>query len=369
MVVEASGKVKPEIIVLIKFSCIRSSVAERLGSIADVGGVNSLNNFARSWQRAANYMEVAPVRRSFAIQGDAEGDYGPQDAEHGRGHSDSLLRAALGHDYDRRKASHIAFEDESVFEDDDGASTITGGQEQYRSGSERRDSIFQIEPALASPFGGSYGATYGSLSSRVNESSIRHAGHLFMKQQAGTEEAKESEPLLVKAIDPDGDGKIINVVVGQSTLPQTVFNSTNVLVGIGILSLPLAVRYCGWLIGIPFFLASSLVTSYTAKLLAKCLDADGSLITFGDLAYVSFGSKARVATSLLFVMELMAACVALVILFADSLDALIPGWGVTEFKILCGVIIIPLIFTPLRYLSLTSVLGVISCVWSELCCA
>jgi len=63
----------------------------------------------------------------------------------------------------------------------------------------------------------------------------------------------------------------------------------------------------------------------------------------------------------------MAACVALVILFADSLDALIPGWGVTEFKILCGVIIIPLIFTPLRYLSLTSVLGVISCVWSEVC--
>jgi len=309
-------------------------------------------------------MEVAPVRRSFVIQGDHEGENIPRDAEHRRGPGDSLLRTALGHDYDRRKASHVAFEDESVFEDDDGASIITGVQERDRRGSDRRDSIFQIEPALASPFGGSYGATYGSLSSRVNESSIRHAGRLFMKQQAGTAEAKEIEPLLVKAVDPEGDGKIVNVVVGQSTLPQTIFNSTNVLVGIGILSLPLAIRYCGWLIGILFFFASSLVTSYTAKLLAKCLDADGSLITFGDLAFVSFGPKARIATSLLFVMELMAACVALVILFADSLDALIPGWGVTEFKILCGVIIIPLVFTPLRFLSLTSVLGIISCVWS-----
>lgn len=353
---------------LIKSLPHRSSVAERLGSIADVGGVNSLNNFARSWQRAAGYMEVASVRRSFAIHPDADGEYVPSDAEHARGGPrDSLLRAAIGHEHDRRKASHVPLrDDESVFDDDDGASTITGGQDRYRQPSIREESIFQIEPALASPFGGSYGATYGSLSSRINESSIRHAGRLFMKQQAASAvEGKETEPLLVKTIDPEGDGKMVNIVVGQSTLPQTVFNSTNVLVGVGILSLPLAIRYTGWLIGLLFFLASALVTSYTAKLLAKCLDADGSLITFGDLAYVSFGAKARVATSLLFVMELLAACVALVILFADSLDALVPGWGLTEFKIVCGIVIIPLIFTPLRFLSLTSVLGIISCLWSK----
>jgi len=304
-------------------------------------------------------MEVTPVRRSFAIHPDSEGDL-PSDTEQGKGQRESLLRAALGYDHNRR---HVQFDSESAVEENDDASTITGGQEHYR---QREDSIFQIEPALASPFGGSYGATYGSLSSRVNESSIRHAGRLFMKQQAaGTMEAKETEPLLVKTIDPEGDGKLVNVVVGRSTLPQTVFNSTNVLVGVGILSLPLAIRYSGWLVGLSFFLVSALVTSYTAKLLAKCLDADGSLITFGDLAYVSFGPKARVATSILFVLELLAACVALVILFADSLDALIPGWGITEFKILCGVVIIPLVFTPLRFLSLTSVLGITCCLWSK----
>jgi vesicular inhibitory amino acid transporter len=52
-------------------------------------------------------------------------------------------------------------------------------------------------------------------------------------------------------------------------------------------------------------------TSYTATLLAKCMDLDPTLITFSDIAFISFGRKARVATSILFTLELMAACVAL----------------------------------------------------------
>jgi vesicular inhibitory amino acid transporter len=120
------------------------------------------------------------------------------------------------------------------------------------------------------------------------------------------------------------------------------------------------------------FLAwSAVVTSYTAKLLAKCLDVDSSLITFADLAYVSFGNKARIAVSMLFSLELLAACVALVVLFADSMDALITGYGVFTWKIVCGVILIPLSFLPLRMLSFTSILGVMSCfsitlaVWAD----
>ncbi|KAF7846448.1 hypothetical protein BT93_L4357 [Corymbia citriodora subsp. variegata] len=191
---------------------------------------------------------------------------------------------------------------------------------------------------------------------------MRHAGRLFrqQQQQGVTEPDKEREPLLVKQIEED-DGNVINVVVGQSTLPQTIFNSVNVLIGVGLLALPLALKYSGWVIGLIFFVFAAVSTQYTAKLLAKCLDVDNSLITFADLAYVSFGPKARVATSILFSLELIATCVALVVLFADSLDALIPGLGLTEWKILCGVLLIPLAFMPLRLLSFTSILGIMSC--------
>lgn len=351
----------------------RTSVAERLGSIADAGGVNSFNNFARSWQRAAGFLEVAPIRRSFAIvsDGDAQSEYGPSDVEHAIRNRASMLRAAM--ENERRKGSHAVFDDEDGDHDseDDDASTVHGTAERVRQPSIRpsirEESIFQIEPQLASPLGGSYGAAYGSLSSRVNESSIRHAGRLFIQQQAAgiTESDKEREPLLVKQVEPE-DGKFVNIIVGQSTLPQTIFNSTNVLIGVGILALPLGIRYAGWISGMLFLFLAAVVTSYTAKLLAKCMDVDNSLITFADLAYVSYGKNARVATSILFTLELLAANVALVVLFADSLDLLVPGFGVLGWKVLCGMLLIPLNFLPLRFLSLTSILGIFSCVSSTL---
>lgn len=191
---------------------------------------------------------------------------------------------------------------------------------------------------------------------------MERAGELWRQQQAARAEG-EREPLLVKEVEQDG--KVVLVVAGQSTLPQTIFNSTNVLIGVGLLSLPMGIKYAGWLCGMVFLLFSALVTGYTARLLAKCMDVDASLITFADLAFVSYGQKARIATSVLFMLELLAACVALFVLFADTLDLLLPGVGVTEWKIICGVLMIPLNFAPLRLLSFSSVIGIFSCFSSK----
>lgn len=337
----------------------------RINALRDAGGVNSLNNFARSWQRAAGFFEITPVRPSFRIESEGEEDHFPRSGLSAGQDGRSLLRAALEHD--GRRASDNAIQEDGDQGPTEETHLLPQGVEQrlQQRRSHRDESIFSIEPSLASPFGGSYGTSYGSLSAQVNESSMRHAGRLFTEQQLKgvTEPEQAREPLLVKQIEEDGH--IVNVVVGQSTLPQTVFNSVNVLIGVGLLSLPLALRYSGWVIGMIFFLYSALATSYTAKLLAKCLDVDSSLITFADLAYVSFGNRARVAVSMLFSVELLAACVALIVLFADSLDALIPGWGVLSWKIVCGILLIPLGFLPLRLLSFTSVLGIMCCFGSK----
>jgi vesicular inhibitory amino acid transporter len=196
---------------------------------------------------------------------------------------------------------------------------------------------------------------------------MRHAAQLFSEQQLKgvIEPDKERAPLLVKTVEEDGVA--FNVVVGQSTLPQTTFNSVNVMIGVGLLSLPLAIHYSGWVVGIVFFAFSIAATQYTAKLLAKCLDVDSSLITFADLAYVSFGHSARIWVSILFTLELIAANVALVVLFADSLDDLIPGWGVNAWKAVAAVVLVPLAFLPLRLLSFTSILGIISTLGSKSC--
>lgn len=356
----------------------RSSMSMRINSIRQVGGVNSIDNFARSWQRAAGFYEIAPVRNSFRHSDAGEGDFGRESVEGTPRDPRSLLRQAFQeHERNRTGGANTGEALEEDYEDDNGhasnsksgssnSGTVRGENQpllQERLSGVHDDSIFSIEPQLASPFGGSYGSTWGSLKSNLNEPAMRHAGRLFRQQQisGSTDPDKEREPLLVKQIEEE-DGRVVTVVVGQSTLPQTIFNSVNVLIGVGLLALPLAMRYAGWIPGLIFFFFAAASTKYTAKILAKCLDVDNSLITFADLAYVSFGSKARIATSILFTLELLASCVALVVLFSDSLNALTHGsLGLTTWKIVCGIILVPLSFLPLRFLSFTSVMGILSC--------
>lgn len=334
----------------------------RINALAHVGGVNSVENFARSWQRAIGFHDIIPSAASFAV---AEGDdpYGRQhDEERGPTHHKSLLRQQLeqGATPPETQAQEggntpaEAREDSPLSPGEDGAAGSPGGHDD--------DDIFSQASYLGSPFGSSAGGTYGSLTSRLNGPSRQHAARLFREQQAtGIQDPdKDHEPLLVKRVE-GVDGKVVLAVVGQSTIYQTILNSTNVLIGVGLLSLPLGIKYAGWLVGMIFLAFSALVTGYTAKLLGKCLDLDQSLVTFADVAYISFGSRAKVIVGVLFSLELITACVALFVLFADSLDTLVPGWGVTEFKILCAIIVAPLNFVPLRFLGYSSSLGIICC--------
>ena len=333
-----------------------------------------MDRFAQSWQRAAEFFEITPARHSFRFAGE-EDETGEEfkrvDVEGGMRNQRSLLRQAL--ESDGRRAS------ENVISDDSESTETTplvgynakppaqadrtsipsqsvGHRQSYRS-----QSVFSLEPSLSSPFGGNYGTSFSSYINRLDERSTMPSDATYQDHVLPeTDDSKTTkEPLLVKQVEEDG--KVINIIVGQSTLPQTVFNSVNVLIGIGLLSLPLALKYSGWIIGLSFFIFSAIITSYTAKVLAKCLNRDVSLISFADIAYVSFGSKARIAISFLFTLELLATCVALVVLFADTLHSLVSGLSIAGWKILCGVIMIPLSFAPLRLLSFTSILGILCC--------
>ncbi|KAL2866324.1 putative transporter [Aspergillus lucknowensis] len=296
--------------------------------IRQAGGANSIDNFARSWQRAACFPEVFPRRSSFATADSDEGWY------------------PSGGDIIRPQVSPRADLNPSL--------TWPFLADNWLAGSRQRDGAGLLESSL--------GTSYGTMSSRVSESTRKHVIEFHRQQQTQTEpvDGHGGEPLLVKQVQLD-DGTQENVVVGQSTVPQTVFNSVNVLIGVGLLSLPLAMKNAGWLLGIIFLLFAAVTTAYTAKVLAKCLDVDRSLVTYADLAYISFGHHARVVISLLFCLELLGACVALVVLFADSLHVLFPGISIPQWQVICGLILVPLSFVPLRFLSVTSILGILSC--------
>lgn len=338
----------------------------RLGSIRQVGGVNSIDNFARSIQRAAGFRELGSARRGSFIITDEDTEEGDRDQESTPGPRTSLIGQQI-------EAGGLRTPAETAIEEE--PERAPGGLLHVRTESRNRtahkdndptNDLLSIHPHLASSPGRSYGTSYGTISSRPTNAARRRASILIQQRQEATdlhdqEPDKEHEPLLAKKVVLD-DGTHTTIIVGQSTVPQTVFNSVNTLIGVGLLSLPLGIRYAGWVIGMIFLFLAAVTTQYTAKLLAYGLDVDRSFVNYSDVAYIAFGRRARIIVQALFSVELTAANVALVVLFADSLNALVPGFlALWEWKVFCGIILIPLNFVPLRLLAVTSVLGILCC--------
>ncbi|KAK7717596.1 hypothetical protein SLS64_003090 [Diaporthe eres] len=247
----------------------RSSVTHRLSALGDVGGVNSIRSFARSWQRAAGFTEVIPQRASFVLApeqdpiGAHDGlQYGRSDEEIGRPgfpqtsaprvsllrqHLEAAPESAVRDDSPEPGASEAqallepgrhsstgSFRDrERKALDNDLRRTIS-----ISSGTPTSHSIFAVPPQLATPdivgsyndFAGSYGShrTYGTIASddSFSRASMAQAAEMWRQQQAsGNVPDGETQPILVKEVE-DRDGKIVLTVEGQSTLPQTIFNST-----------------------------------------------------------------------------------------------------------------------------------------------
>lgn len=252
----------------------RSSVSNRLSGLGDVGGVNSIRSFARSWQRAAGFAEVIPQRPSFVLAPD-QAPIGAHDAIHHGSVRDeeasagsfgassaprvSLLRQHL--EESSPGAHDIAVRDDSPDPSSTGTGPseaqplLGGGAGHFRLGRhpsstasfrerERKaldnellrtfsigssrgtpSSIFAVPPQLATPdIVGSYGslADYGSVASEdegLGRSSMAQAGEMWRQQQR-----RGAQPILVKEVEQE-DGKIVLTVKGQSTLPQTIFNS------------------------------------------------------------------------------------------------------------------------------------------------
>lgn len=90
----------------------------------------------------------------------------------------------------------------------------------------------------------------------------------------------------------------------KSSFVQSVFNAVNVLVGVGILALPLSLKLAGWLYGSLIFMFCCFGTNYSAKVIVKCLSrSNGS--TYGDMGEIAFGDKGRRVINSVFVVELI----------------------------------------------------------------
>ncbi|XXZ99671.1 hypothetical protein QA089_002199 [Meyerozyma guilliermondii] len=152
---------------------------------------------------------------------------------------------------------------------------------------------------------------------------------------------------------------------GESTVPQTIFNSMNTLIGIGMLSLPFGFRLSGWIFGTIILASSSYITGMTAKMLGRILKRYPSLNSYGDIAEQtghksSIGSKtAHYVVTAIFIVDLLGALVELVILFGDSFFLLYPQIPKPAYKAILILASFCLSFLSLSTLSFLSLLGLL----------
>ena len=294
--------------------------------------VNSLGAYLRSVSRAAGFRDLRPRIRNVFQGGDEE------------------VSEEGGNRNDQEESAQLNSGPEVGAIGSDNASRSNDQQEQG-----------ERTPLLENGKGSTHQerSDLSPLRSKLVSSAQQRVEQLQRQRDECGSQLKDDgrEHLLIVKVQRD-DGTEAEVIVGQSTLPQTLFNSSNTLIGVGILSLPLAFRYAGWILGFIMLMASAVITKYTAGLLAKCLDVDSSLANFADIAYVAFGRGGRAATSTFITLELLVANVGLVILFADSLGSLIDGPDDVHWKILCGCVLLPLNFLPMRWLGTTSFMGI-----------
>lgn len=163
------------------------------------------------------------------------------------------------------------------------------------------------------------------------------------------------EPPAIKIIATDDE---VLVISNKSTSAQTIFNSINVLIGLGILSMPFALHLSGWILGVTCIMLSALSTNRTAILLGRILEKYPFLKTYQDIGIFCFGERIGFVILVIFTLDLLGAGISMILLFADSFNALDPGLSKTSLKIAITSSLVILNFLPLRLLSFLSLTGI-----------
>ncbi|KAI7705409.1 hypothetical protein KC322_g6279, partial [Hortaea werneckii] len=206
-----------------------------------MANLNSLGAFTRSIRRAANFKSLQPIIPTRLLD----------DEEH---------QEQVTPTHRHRQHEEVPVEqqtDEAAAERDD--SQFPGKMRDLRDPNNHDDPAGQSEesPLLGHNNGKTQPSTaesgYVPLQIKLNDPARQRVQELSQAredsraaEQKGDDDEggnnQEREPMLVQKILRDDDGTWTEIMLGQSTLPQTIFNSCNVLIGVGMLSLPLGIR-------------------------------------------------------------------------------------------------------------------------------
>ncbi|CAL4975427.1 unnamed protein product [Urochloa decumbens] len=161
-------------------------------------------------------------------------------------------------------------------------------------------------------------ATMAALRSPLDEPLLAPGKDDDEEQRGGDDDVSSSQLLLRQG-------------TGGASFSRSCLNLSNVISGVGMLSVPYALAQGGWL-SLALFALVGAVCYYTGELVARCMRAGGggagAVRSYPDIGQLAFGAAGRKAIGAVMYAELYLVAISFLVLEGDNLDKLLPGAAV-----------------------------------------
>ena len=142
------------------------------------------------------------------------------------------------------------------------------------------------------------------------------------------ERSSDYDPQYEKYIEypEDGDGQNLDSdIKGKDSIKASGAQIANTIMGAGILSIPIIMRYLGLLLGIIFIIFLAFCTIYSVFILIKCHEITGKN-GFSMLGKITMGKFGSILIKVIIIINNLGFCIAYFRIFGEVVQTIIQGW-------------------------------------------
>ena len=117
----------------------------------------------------------------------------------------------------------------------------------------------------------------------------------------------------------DDDGYFVELKQSGSSVPASLFNMLNTIMGGGMLALPAAYGNSGLAVGIILTIIVMLLSALSSNFLVLCSQTVGNAKSYKDLAFITFGVPGALIIDLCLVLFMFGTCAGYIVIIGDLL--------------------------------------------------